>query len=119
MNSNASNPERWILVIAIAILVLGAILLTLRSVTFSLILIIVGIVLFTYWMYGVVRSRERGRHSIEQGTISLHSRREVGTGCTCSVCKHSESKICIGIRCACCVLMRNKQIIGHFNKAHR
>ena len=66
MNSNASNPERWILVIAIAILVFGAILLTLRSATFSLILIIVGIVLFTYWMYGVVRSRERGRHSIRR-----------------------------------------------------
>ena len=119
MNSNASNPERWILVLAIAILVLGAILLTLRSAIFSLILIIVGIVLFTYWLYGVVRTRERGRHSPEEGTISLHPRREVGTGCTCSVCKHSESKMCIGIRCACCVLMRNKQIIGHFNKAHR
>ena len=66
MNSNASNPERWILVLAIAILVLGAILLTLRSAIFSLILIIVGIVLFTYWMYGVVRTRERGRHSIRR-----------------------------------------------------
>ena len=119
MNSYASNPERGILVLAIAILVLGAILLTLRSAIFSLILIIVGIVLFTYWLYCVVRTRERGRHSPEEGTISLHPRREVRTGCTCSICKHSESKMCIGIRCACCVLMRNKQIIGHFNKAHR
>jgi hypothetical protein len=39
--------------------------------------------------------------------------------CTCSICKHTESKTCIGVRYACCVLMRNKQIIGHFNKLHQ
>jgi hypothetical protein len=39
--------------------------------------------------------------------------------CACSICKHAESKTCIEIRCACCVLMRNKQIIGHFNKLHQ
>ena len=61
MNSNASNPERGILVLAIVILVLGAILLTLRSAIFSLILITVGIVLFTYWLFGVVRTPDRKR----------------------------------------------------------
>jgi hypothetical protein len=116
MCHNAPTEQRWVLVVSIALVLLGVTLLTLRSVLFSLVLIIAGIAIFTYWLYGVARSREVDRHLPDDRTIS--SKPEVGaeTFCTCPICKHTDSKTCIGIRCACCVLMRNKQIVGHFNR---
>ena len=112
------TPERWILVIAIAMLALGVILLTLRSVVFSLILVTIGISLFAYWLYVGVRSREQTRSLpgyVSSSTFikSGASKRELA--CTCSICKHSESKSCMQKRCPCCILTRNKEIVGHFS----
>lgn len=119
MSSKAAIPERWILVLGLAILMLGVFLLTLRFALFSLMLIIIGVALSTYWLFGVVRSGERDRQFSEDDLIFSKPSTEAKTNCTCSICKHIESKTCIKIRCACCVLMRNKQIIGHFNKLHQ
>jgi uncharacterized protein (DUF58 family) len=116
MSYNAPTEYRWVLIISIALVLLGITLLTLRSVLFSLVLIIAGIAFFTYWLYGVVRSREVERHLPDDRTISSKPEAGAETLCTCSICKHIESKTCIGIKCACCVLMRNKQIVGHFNR---
>jgi hypothetical protein len=116
MSYNASTEQRWVLAVSIALVLLGVILLTLRSVIFSLALIISGVAIFTYWLYGVVRSREVDRQLPDGRTIRSKSGAGVEIFCTCSICKHTESKICIGIRCACCVLIRNKQIVGHFNR---
>jgi hypothetical protein len=116
MSSDASTQQRWILVLSIALFLLGATVLTLRSSLLSLALTIAGVALFTYWLYGVVRSRELNRYLSEGDTISSKLGTEVRTSCSCSVCKHTESKACKRIRCVCCVLVRNKQIIGHFNK---
>jgi threonine/homoserine/homoserine lactone efflux protein len=118
MSDNAPTEQRWVLVVSIVLVLLGVTLLTLRSVLFSLALIIAGIAIFTYWLYGVVRSREVDRQLPDDRTISSKSGAGVETLCTCSICKHTESKTCIEVGCACCVLMRNKQIIGHFNKLH-
>jgi hypothetical protein len=115
MSSDASTQQRWILVLTIVLFLLGAMVLTLRSALFGLALIIIGVALLTYWLYGVVRSRER-RLLPEDDTISSRSGTDVRTSCSCSVCKHTESKTCKRIRCVCCVLMRNNQIIAHFNE---
>ena len=119
MSFNASTQQGWVLVLSIALLLLGATLLSLRSALFSVALIIAGVALFTYWLYRVVRSREQDRQLPEDDVISSKSGVQVETICTCSICKHTNPQTCIGIRCACCVLMRNKQIIGHFNKPHK
>jgi hypothetical protein len=113
-----STPERWILVLAITILALGAILLTLRSVIFSLILITIGISLFAYWLYLGVRAREQNPSLpgyVSSSAFTKRGARETELVCTCSVCKHSESRSCMERKCPCCILTRNKQIIGHFN----
>jgi hypothetical protein len=55
MSFNASTQQGWVLVLSIALLLLGATLLSLRSALFSVALIIAGVALFTYWLYGVVR----------------------------------------------------------------
>lgn len=117
-NQQYSTPERWILVLAITILAFGAILLTLRSVIFSLILITIGISLFAYWLYLGVRAREQNPSLpgyVSSSAFTKRGARETELVCTCSVCKHSESRSCMERRCPCCILTRNKQIIGHFN----
>lgn len=105
-----SPPERWILVIAMAILAFGIILLTLRSVIFSLIFVTIGISLFAYWLYVGVRAREQNRILTTVSGVNKQER-----VCTCPICKHTESNACLETRCPCCILTRNKQIIGHFN----
>jgi hypothetical protein len=117
-NQRYSTPERWILVLAITILAFGVILLTLRSVIFSLILLTIGISLFAYWLYLGVRSREQNQSLpgyVSSSEFTKRRARETELVCTCSVCKHSESTSCMERKCPCCILTRNKQIIGHFN----
>jgi len=106
--NDKSPPERWILVIAMAILAFGIILLTLRSVIFSLIFVTIGISLFAYWLY--VGAKEQNRILTTMSGVNKRER-----GCTCPICKHTESNACLETRCPCCILTRNKQIIGHFN----
>jgi len=116
--NNQSTPERWILVVATTILALGIILLTLRSVIFSLILIIIGVSLFAYWLYVGVRSKEEHRLFSDYNTISSSTNsggKEGENNYTCPICKHHESNACMQVRCPCCILTRNRQIIGHFN----
>jgi Flp pilus assembly protein TadB len=95
-----STPERWILLVALATLGLGVILLTLRSVIFSLVFVTIGISLFAYWLYLGVRSREQAHYFpgyFSSGSTFTKSgattKRE--THCTCSICKHSESRQCM------------------------
>jgi hypothetical protein len=116
MSHNVPTEQRWVLVVSIALVLLGVTLLTLRSVLFSLVLIIAGIAIFTYWLYRVARSREVDRLLPDDRTFSSKPGVGAETLCTCSICKHTDTKMCLGIRCSCCVLMRNKQIVGHFNR---
>jgi hypothetical protein len=117
--SSKSTPERWIIVLALIILASGVVLLTLRSVIFSLVFITIGISLFSYWLYlGAARSKER-LHLVNEPDVKTSSAKfrvkEGESICTCSICQHEESKACMRLKCPCCILTRNKQIIGHFN----
>ena len=69
MNSKALIPERWILVLGLAILLSGVFLLTLRFALFNLMLIIIGVALSTYWLFGVVRLGERDRQFLDDDLI--------------------------------------------------
>jgi hypothetical protein len=113
-NENVLTSLGWVLVLGISMIILGAILLTLRSVFFSLILIIIGISLFAYWLGVGTRSRGQSHDTLAYIRSSVNEDgKEVV--CTCSICKHKKSGVCLELNCACCILMRNKQIIGHFN----
>jgi hypothetical protein len=116
--NDQSAPEHWIVISAAALLAFGVLLLALRSVIFSLILITAGISLFAYWLYVGVRERDQRRLVTDHSRSSSFTASAVGTQdyvCTCSICKHTESSSCLEMRCPCCILTRNKQIIGHFN----
>jgi hypothetical protein len=113
-----SGRERWILICALTLLSFGLLLLALRSVIFSLILITIGISLFAYWLYVGVKEREQRQLATGPSRNSLSAATAVSKQdnvCTCSICKHAESSSCLELRCPCCILTRNKQIIGHFN----
>ncbi len=116
--NGVSTPERWILVLAMIILGSGVVLLALRSVIFSLILLTIGISLFAYWLYTGVKAKEQKRlftdNGINSSTIQLRMDRHDEV-CTCPICNHTQSDTCLKTRCPCCLLIRNKQIIGHFN----
>lgn len=117
-HNDRSEPERWILIGAVALLAFGILLLALRSVIFSLVLITIGISMFAYWLYAGMREKEQRRLATNHSTnsssvVSAVSKRN--NVCTCSICKHTESSFCLKIRCPCCILTRNKVIIGHFN----
>lgn len=113
-----STPERWILILGMTILAFGVIMLTLRSVIFSLILITTGVSLFAYWLYIGVRLKEQNRPLDDFSGNSSPAKsgvKEAEHVCSCPICKHTESKACIKLRCPCCILTRNKQIIGHLD----
>lgn len=107
-NGNSSGPERWILYLGIGLTVMGVVLLTLRSVLFSLVLIIAGVSVFTYWFYANARL-SGGRPNIITGA-GKHDEE-----CICSICGHRASGTCIQNRCPCCILMRDDKVIGHSN----
>jgi hypothetical protein len=117
--SNRRTPELWILVLAITIVAFGITLLALRSVIFSLMLITIGVSLFALWLYVGVRLKEKQDYLIADyktgSSFSVSRSKEKENVCTCPVCKHTESKSCMKKRCPCCILARNKGIIGHFN----
>ena len=117
-----STPERWIFVLAMTILAFGVIMLALRSVIFSLILITTGVSLFAYWLYIGVRLKEQNRPLDDFSGDSSNAKSRVKEAehvCSCPICKHTESKACMELRCPCCILTRNKQIIGHFGNPFR
>ena len=105
---NNSGPERWILFLGIGIMIAGVVLLTLRSVLFSLILIVAGFSMFTYWLYSSARSRNHMANTIT-GTDKEEE------DCLCSICGHRVSGTCIQNKCACCLLMKDDKVIGHSN----
>jgi hypothetical protein len=76
MNSKALIPECWILVLGVAILLSGVFLLTLRFALFSLMLLIIGVALSTYWLFGVITSGERDRQFPEDDLIFSKPRTE-------------------------------------------
>jgi hypothetical protein len=112
--NDLSGPERWILICALTSLSFGLLLLALRSVIFSLILITIGISLFAYWLYVGVKEREQRQLATGPSAAATAVSKQDNL-CTCSICKHVESPSCLELRCPCCILTRNKQIIGHFN----
>lgn len=113
-NEYSSSRPNWILILGLALIICGALLLTLRSVLFSIMLVTIGVSLFAYWLYTGTR-RHESDSVVDNDGVNSDEEEEETTVCTCRICKHTGSRQCLQMKCACCILMRNKQIIGHFN----
>jgi hypothetical protein len=114
-NGNTPFSYKWLFVIGIGMLLLGIILFALREVLMSLAVLVIGISLFTAWVYLSMRLKQQVGIPVNKqaiiGRIQPRSKEE----CTCPICKHKESNICLNDNCACCVMMKNDSIVGHSN----
>jgi uncharacterized membrane protein len=67
-----------------------------------LIFFAIGVPLIVLWLYADERSKQQRRI----GTITQQ-------GCICSICKHEQAKICLQQKCACCIMIKGNDVIGH------
>lgn len=72
---------------------LNVILLALRSVVFGLIPVAIGMLLFVYWLYLGIRSKDQSINL--DGSRSSSRSTEDSLLCKYSVCKHNQSKVCM------------------------
>jgi hypothetical protein len=62
----------------------------------------IGIPLIVLWLYAEEKSKQQKRVS----SITKQA-------CICSICKHEHARICLQQKCACCIMMRGDEVIGH------
>ena len=94
---------RWISILAIAALCFGIGLFVLRvPVRTILIFFAIGVPLTALWLYADEKSKQQKR-------VNKISKQ----GCICSICKHEHAKVCLEQKCACCIMMKGNNIIGH------
>lgn len=94
---------RWISILGIAALCFGLALFVLRvPVRTILIFFAIGVPLIVLWLYADEKSKQQKR-------VNKISKQ----GCICSICKHEQAKVCLDQKCACCIMMKGSNIMGH------
>jgi hypothetical protein len=97
------TTTRWISILGIATLCFGIALLVLRvPIRTILIFFAIGVPLIVLWLYADERSKQQRRID----TITQQ-------GCICSICKHEQAKVCLQQKCACCIMIKGNDVIGH------
>src|SRR5918995_5211512 len=114
-HGNRPLSYTWVFVIGITMILLGVILFSLRAALISLPIIIIGISLFTAWLYLSSRLRESKNLPQNSGLPSRQAQAELNEKCICTICKHKVSNTCLDENCACCILMQDDSVIGHSN----
>ncbi len=114
-HGNRPLSYTWVFAIGITMILLGVILFSLRAAVISLPIIIIGISLFTAWLYLSTRLRESKNLTQKGGLPSRQVQAESNEECICAICKHKVSSTCINENCACCILMKDDSVVGHSN----
>jgi hypothetical protein len=105
----------WVFAIGITMILLGVILFALRAALISLVIIIIGISLFTAWLYLSARLKESKNFLQNGGLPNKQVQAGSNEECICAICKHKVSSTCLNENCACCILMKDDSVIGHSN----
>ena len=105
----------WVFAIGITMIILGVILFALRAAIISLVIIIIGISLFTAWLYLSTRLKESKNLPQRGSTSNRQVQGELNEEGICAICKHKVSSTCLNENCACCILMKDNSVIGHSN----
>jgi hypothetical protein len=94
---------RWISILGIAALCFGLALFVLRvPVRTILIFFAIGVPLIILWLYADEKSKQQKRIN-----------KIIKQRCICSICKHEQAKVCLDQKCACCIMMKGSDIMGH------
>ena len=96
---------------AIATILFAIALLILRiNIRSLLIFFALGISAVTLWM--VVDARFFAHQGKKGGRSNAK-----GQACTCPICNHDLEEMCFQNRCACCLISKNNEVIGHSSSA--
>jgi hypothetical protein len=105
LNINNRHPPLWILIYCLVIITFGIFLLTIGSgIRVSLIFIVIGLSLIAIWLYLDIRKEKRQKRGVYVNTTQA---------CICLICDHKAIKTCLQQKCACCLIMKGDDIIGH------
>jgi hypothetical protein len=96
-------------------ILLGVILFALRAALISLVIIVIGITLFTAWLYLSTRLKESKNLPQKGGLPNRQVQAQLNEECICAICKHKVSSTCLNENCACCILMKDDSVVGHSN----
>jgi hypothetical protein len=114
-HGNRPLSYNWVFAIGITTILFGVILFALKAALVSLVIIIIGISVFTAWLYLSTRLRESRNFLQRSGLSNKQIQAGQDEGCICPICKHKVSNTCLNENCACCVLMKNDSVVGHSN----
>ncbi len=106
MNINNRHAPLWILIYGLIIIAFSIFFLTIGSgIRVFLILIVIGLSLIALWLYlDIKKDEKQKKRGVYSNTTQV---------CTCPICEHKETKICLQQKCACCLIMKGDVIIGH------
>jgi hypothetical protein len=97
------TTTRWIAILGIATLCFAIALIVLRvPIRTILVFFGIGIPLIVLWLYAEEKSKQQKRVN----TITEQA-------CICSICKHEHARMCLQQKCACCIMMKGDDVIGH------
>ena len=121
-----SLTNRWILTLGLATVCFGISLFVLRipirtiGVFFAL-----GIPLIFLWLYvgdkskqqQLLQQQKKGKaindpnSSSNNDNLVQHQLQQ--KSCICPICKHEQVEVCLDQKCACCIIMRDNNVVGH------
>ena len=116
-----SLTNRWILTLGLATLCFGISLFVLRIPIRTIgIFFALGIPLVLLWLYIGDKSKQQqlqwqkkvettGDPSSNNNQLVQHQQKS----CMCPICKHEQAGICLNQKCACCIIMRDNNVVGH------
>ena len=97
------TTTRWISILGIVTLCFGISLFVFRiPIRTIIIFFAIGIPLILLWLYADWKSTQQRRIN----TITKQA-------CICSICKHQQAKVCLQQKCACCIMRKGNDVIGH------
>ena len=101
--NNMDITTRWLSILGIAVLCFGLSLFVLRiPIRTIIIFLLIGIPVVALWLYVDQKSKQQNR------IFAITTQ-----ACICSICKHEQASACVTQKCACCLIMKGSDIIGH------
>jgi hypothetical protein len=112
-----SLARRWLSALGIGTLCFGIMLFVIRvPVRTIAVFFALGIPLILLWLYVDKRSKQEQEDKSNMKEANVNSalqQQQNQESCICSICKHTRSHVCLQRKCACCLMMKGDDIVGH------
>jgi hypothetical protein len=106
-NTQPATTLLWPLIYGLGIVAFSFFLLALRAgIIFFIIFIIAGLAMIVFWVYYNARNNQ----NIDINLVAKQP-------CRCAICSHEKASLCLNGKCACCIVVKGKSIVGHTNSS--